>query len=534
FLELPAETADAGIDDALATLGRVAGVDRAYVFQFASDLATISNTHEWCAEGIEPERANLQDLSVDATQWVLGRLLNGEIVHLPRVADMPPEAATEKEMLQAQGIQSVLLVPMLSGGRPVGVVGFDSVREEMTWADEDIALLRTVGNIITHALERRRAEEEMRRAERLESLGVLAGGIAHDFSNLLTGILGSLTRARKSLLDTPQVAESLVNAEHAARRARGITRQLLALSTGGAPVKTLAPIGDMVRETAAFALSGSNCRCQLDVADDLWAVEADVDQLSQVVQNLVINADQAMPDGGVIEVTARNVPPDEPGPLRGTRHVELVVRDHGTGIPPRDQARIFDPYFTTKQAGSGLGLAVAHSVVRKHGGRIRVDSQVGAGSTFRVQLPASEAPPPGPPREVPPAERRPGRILVMDDEPVVRKSARWLLADLGYEVTCAADGAAAVELYQQGLDAGRPFDIAILDLTVPGGMGGLECLRRLRAVAPDVTAIVCSGYSTEPVMADFRRHGFRGVILKPFELEDLDAELQRLLAAQDA
>ncbi len=531
FLALPPEAAAEGLDYALATLGALTGVDRTYLFQYSDDATRVSNTHEWCAEGIEPQIHNLQDQAVADAPWLCGRLMRGEAVHLPRVADMPDEAAAERVMLQQQGIQSLLLVPMISGGRPVGFVGFDSVRAEMTWADEDIALLRTVGNIITHSLERRRAEEEMRRIERLESLGVLAGGIAHDFSNLLTGILGSLARARA---ESPEASEGLAEAERAALRAQGITRQLLSLSKSGAPVKTVASIADLIIQTAQFALSGSNCRCRLDVPADLWPVEADLDQISQIVQNLVINADQAMPDGGVVEVRARNVPPDEPGPRHGARRIEIVVADSGVGIPREHHDRLFDPYFTTKEAGSGLGLAVCHSVVQRHGGHISVDSECGVGATFRVTLPASDREPPAPADAASATVRRTARVLFMDDEAVLRRMARWLLAHIGYQVVCAEDGQEAIALYREAMEAGEPFEAVVLDLTVPGAMGGLECLQKLRELDPDVAAIVCSGYSTEPVLAEHRRHGFRGVVLKPYELEDLDAALQRLLAGRDA
>ena len=394
---------------------------------------------------------------------------------------------------------------------------------------EEAEVVRVV-TLIRDITEERKVQEEMRRAERLESLGVLAGGIAHDFSNLLTGILGSLTRARRALLDVPQTADALVQAQRAALRARGITRQLLALSTGGAPIKAVAPIGGMVRETADFALSGSNCRCQLAIATDLWPVEADVAQLSEVIQNLVINAGQAMADGGIVEVRARNVGPGEPTPLHGVRHLEIAIADAGVGIPREHHDRIFDPYFTTKEAGSGLGLAVCHSIVRQHGGHVRVESQAGVGTTVRVYLPAADPEGARELEERPAAAARAGRVLLMDDEDVVRKTACWLLADLGYQVAAAEHGAGAVELYQQALDDAEPFDVVILDLTVPGGMGGEECLRRLRELDPGVTAIVCSGYSTEAVLSDFRRYGFAGAVVKPYEIEDLDAELQRLLA----
>ena len=460
---------------------------------------------EWC------ERLDLPD-------DILGRTVSEVFPFLPdrvwgeyeRVFETGEALVTEEttEVGDRQVVTETRKIPVFEEGRVTRV----------------ITLVRDI-------TEQRRLEEEMRHAERLESLGVLAGGIAHDFSNLLTGILGSLARARA---ESPEAGEGLAEAERAALRAQGITRQLLSLSTGGAPVKTVASIADLIIQTAQFALSGSNVRCRLEVPADLWPVEADLDQISQVVQNLVINADQAMPGGGVVEVRARNVAPDEPGPRHGTRRIEIVVADWGVGIPREHRGRLFDPYFTTKEAGSGLGLAVCHTVVQRHGGHIRVESEVGVGATFRVTLPASDREPPAPAEVASALPRRPGRVLLMDDEAVVRRAARWLLTHLGYRVACAEDGERAVVLYREAMEAGEPFEAVVLDLTVPGAMGGLECLQRLREIDPDVAAVVCSGYSTEPVLAEHRRHGFRGVVLKPYELEDLDAALQRLLADRDA
>ena len=386
--------------------------------------------------------------------------------------------------------------------------------------------------VVRDITERLRREEELVRAQKLEALGVLAGGIAHDFNNILTGIIGNLSYVRQAVEPTSDAAESLADAERAGLRAKRITGQLLALSKGGAPVRTVALLGDIVRETAEFALSGSDVRLELGVPAGLWPVEADVGQISQVVQNLVINADQAMPEGGTIEVRARNVAVDAPDAPEGSAAgwVEIAVADQGVGIAPEHLERIFDPYFTTKQAGSGLGLTVCHTIVAHHGGHIRVESEGRHGATFRVFLPAAEAEP-APAEPAPEAGTGPtGRILLMDDDDIVRRAGSWLLRRLGHHVEAVADGDAALERYRAALDAGQPFDAVILDLTVRGGMGGQECIRRLRELDPGVVAIVCSGYSNEPIMAHHQDHGFQGVILKPYDIDDLDAELRRLLA----
>ena len=398
-----------------------------------------------------------------------------------------------------------------------------------------------VVTIVRDITEKRRMEQEMQRAEKLEALSLLAGGLGHDFGNILTGILGGLAVAKNLSRDPQKLADTLAQAEQAAVRAKRLTRQLLTFSRGGAPVMEPASIADLIRQTAAFALSGSNCRCRFSIPDDLWPVEADVGQLSQVVQNLVINADQAMPRGGTIEIRARNIPatPRDAHPTPGVGLVKIAIEDHGIGIPDHHLDKIFDPYFTTKDTGSGLGLAVSYAIVKSHGGSMHVSSHPGAGSTFRITLPAStKKPVPTADDDHDPAtpspDSRTGRILLMDDEAVVRKATRWLLSELGHEVEAAADGAEALERFERARDAGRPFDAVVLDLTIPGGMGGIECIARLRELDPHVKAIACSGYADQPVLARFRDLGFQAVVVKPYEIEELHAALQRLLTHEHA
>jgi CheY-like chemotaxis protein len=298
------------------------------------------------------------------------------------------------------------------------------------------------------------------------------------------------------------------------------------------PSRTPTPLSDLLPETAALALSGSNVRAQFSVPDDLWPADADSAQIGQVIQNLALNAAQAMPDGGTVELRARNLTltGQDPLPLPPGRYVQVSVTDHGVGIPEENLPRIFLPYFTTKESGSGLGLAISYSIVKKHDGHITVESAPGVGTTVHVYLPASERGPASAPEPPPRKVRACKKVLLMDDEELVRKGAAWLLRDAGYEVECAREGAEAVELYREALEANRPFDAVVLDLTVPGGVGGEECMRQLRALDPRVRAIVCSGYSDEPVVADFRQYGFRGVVTKPFTLDDLLAALEGAVA----
>lgn len=378
--------------------------------------------------------------------------------------------------------------------------------------------------------EQKRMEAELQRAQKLESVGVLAGGIAHDFNNLLTGILGnvSLAKLEAQRAGHDAVADLLTDAEIASLRAKGLTNQLLTFSTGGAPVKATVSITKLLRESAQFALRGSNVDCRFEIAADLWLVDADEGQLSQVVNNLLINARQAMPQGGIVNLSAENrdVGTDLPTLTPG-RYVLISVVDQGMGIPAEHLPRVFDPYFTTKQTGSGLGLSTTHSIVRNHGGHIRVESVVGRGTSFFIYLPASQRPVAVDAAEKTEFTYGQGRVLVMDDDEAVRNLAARVLRGAGYQVELAADGAEAIASYQRAKRAGAPFDVVLLDLTVVGGMGGEETVRRLRGFDPQVRAIVSSGYSTEATMSDYTRYGFDGVVPKPYTV----SELTRVVAA---
>jgi PAS domain S-box-containing protein len=395
---------------------------------------------------------------------------------------------------------------------------------------------KTIGVVlvIRDITEKRKMEEELRKTGKLESLGVLAGGIAHDFNNLLTGIVGNISLAKLRARPDDGVYHRLTEAEHACFRAKDLTQQLLTFSKGGAPVMRTASIGELLRESASFAITGSNSRCLFDVADDLWPVEVDEGQMSQVVHNLALNAQQSMPDGGVMMISARNVslspdPAKNSIPLAAGRYIVVSVIDRGIGIPEEHIEKIFDPYFTTKHKGSGLGLATCYSIVKNHGGYVGVVSKFGAGTTFSVYLPASDKPVVRPLADRQSLPSGTGRILLMDDEETIRTVTGDILVQLGYEVSVVRDGAEAVDLYSNAMLVGRPFDAVILDLTIPGGIGGKEAIAKLREIDPSVRAIVSSGYSNDPIMADFRAYGFSGVAAKPYRVEDLRQILDEVM-----
>ncbi|MBK7398111.1 MAG: PAS domain-containing protein [Myxococcales bacterium] len=368
-------------------------------------------------------------------------------------------------------------------------------------------------------------QHELQRIAKLDSLGVMAGGIAHDFNNLLTAIAGNIGLARADLVETtrPETLTHLVDAETATMRASDLTRQLLTFATGGAPVRSVIAVAKLVQESVTLALTGSRSRCELHVPSDVWSIHADAGQISQVLHNLLLNATQAMVEGGAVVVTLTNVRlgVDAGEPLPAGDYVRIDVVDQGSGIAPEIREKIFDPFFTTKQKGSGLGLASAYSIVRNHEGHIDVESVPGRGSRFSVFLPASAKPWSKPPPPPSPATMRPWRILVLDDEPMIANVTRRILGARGHEVVTVADGSEAVASWVRQRDAGQPFDLAVLDLTIPGGMGGKEVVAHLLEVDPSTRAVASSGYSNDPVMANHRAHGFTACLPKPYTVDDL-------------
>jgi nitrogen-specific signal transduction histidine kinase/ActR/RegA family two-component response regulator len=392
------------------------------------------------------------------------------------------------------------------------------------------------GVIVTRDItEQKRVEEERLRATKLESVGLLAGGIAHDFNNILTSVFANIGLAKmitaKDASSNPSVVERLSAAEKACLRARDLTKQLLTFAKGGTPVKSTTSIASIIGDTVEFALRGSSVRCCLQIPEHVWPVVVDEGQISQVLQNLVINAEQAMPEGGVIEVTVENDSILSPSdlPLKPGNYVRVTVTDQGIGIPQDHLSKIFDPYFTTKQKGSGLGLATTYSIIKRHEGHISVSSALGQGACFTLYLPASSMKETS--RDETPNELicGKGRILIMDDEDEIQEVLGKMLEHLGFEVDFASEGEKALSDYTDAFQQGSPYVATILDLTIPGGMGGKETLRQIKALHPEAAVIVSSGYSNDPVMGRFQEFGFSGVIAKPYNLLDLSKVLSQIL-----
>ena len=399
---------------------------------------------------------------------------------------------------------------------------------------EDGELLRLDG-ILEDIGEQKRTEAELAKVEKLESLAVLAGGIAHDFNNILTAVLGNVGLAARQPPGSPAILEMLESARHATLRARDLTHQLMTFAKGTGPLKKSGSVANLVRECAELCLRGSNVSYEIDLPVELPAADFDWGQMSQVFNNLLINAVQAMPAGGVLGIAlgATAVAADSGVPVQSGDYVRIIVSDSGSGIPEEHFSRIFDPYFSTKQKGTGLGLASAYSIVRQHDGHIQVESTLGEGSSFSVYIPASADPPEVAAGEAPsaPAPLATGaRVLVMDDDRAIRDVVHRLLTSLGLEPDLAPDGQAAVEMFSLAMREDRPYRTVVMDLTVPGGMGGLEALALMREIDPEVVAVVSSGYSTDPVLSGYREHGFAAAVSKPYTLSELRQALGKVLA----
>ncbi len=395
---------------------------------------------------------------------------------------------------------------------------------------------KIIGSVLVFrdVTEKRKTTEELQKVKKLESVGVLAGGIAHDFNNILAAILGNIELAGMYIGPASEAYPLLQEAQKASARAKDLTQQLLTFSKGGDPVKKTTPIGKTIIESANFMLYGSPVSCQFSIPEDLWLVDIDAGQIGQVIQNLVINAKDAMPEGGEIRINCSNVRDISSEVSLGlpiANYIKITIQDKGCGISENSLEKIFDPYFSTKQTGSGLGLAICHSIIRKHNGRISVQSREGVGTTFTIYLTAidnqSVLRTKTKINELTPLK---AKILVMDDEKPIQDVAKLMLCHLGHKVLLATNGEEAIEIFNKHHKSDEPVDIIIMDLTIVGGMGGKKTVQEILKIDQEAKVIVSSGYSTDPVMADCQGYGFKAAIAKPFLLQDLNNILTDILS----
>ncbi|MBT8358958.1 MAG: response regulator [Deltaproteobacteria bacterium] len=388
----------------------------------------------------------------------------------------------------------------------------------------------------------KRAKDRLEKIRNLESIAALSGGIAHDYNNLLTVIIGNISLIQSYIEPDDMISGLLEEALEASMTAKSLTQKLITFSKGGRPIMETASISPVIKSTTEFSLSGSNIKCEFSIPDDLWLVQIDKTQIGHVIHNLVMNAREAMPEGGIITVAAQNVNITDKTPALGTRlkigpYVKISITDQGMGISKEILNKIFDPYFSTKdlgtQKGMGLGLSICHSIIKKHNGDITAESGTETGASLQFYLPATEETIVTHKSLEDPENAKivlgKGRILVMDDEKMVTKITGHILNRLGYDPSFAENGAQAIDMYEKAMESPNPFDAVILDLTVRGGMGGKEAIKRLIEIDPKIIAIVSSGYSNSPVMTSYKDYGFMGVIAKPYNINELSKKLNEVL-----
>ena len=522
-------------------------IGHAYVIS-KEDPSILEPTAIWNSE-------NLEDFHIfceitKTTKFKKGKGLPGRVM-----ADCRPHWIKDvtkdhdfhrKQTAEELGIKTGFAFPVMVETEVVAVLEFFST-EAIEPDNQLLEVMSDVGTQMGRVFERKRMQEEHIKTQKLESVGILAGGIAHDFNNYLQGILSNIAIAKSYTDSNDKIYINLTESEEAVIQAKNLTQQLLTFSKGGEPIKKIISAPELVAESAKFALSGSRIRCELVLPDCECLIEADKGQMNQVFNNLFINADHAMPEGGIIRVSAVhcNVEKKDFLPLQEGRYVKITIKDHGTGISQEHLQKIFDPYFTTKEMGSGLGLATVFSIIKKHDGYITAESKLKTGTAFHIYLPASNReisreavrgeaytsrPKPAEEEHVQKETLLDGkRILLMDDELIIAKSVSQQLRKLKYKVEIVKDGTEAIEMYKEAMESDKPFDAVIMDLTIPGGMGGKETIKELLEIDPDVKAIVASGYSNDPLMTNFSEYGFKGVVEKPFEIYELEEVLQKVI-----
>jgi signal transduction histidine kinase/CheY-like chemotaxis protein len=544
FINLAPEDVDRAVNDALAKLGELSRVDRAYVFLFSEDGASMSNSHEWCAPGVTAQIDTLGELPVNILPWLTGRLRRREVIDVARVADLPAEASAERQIFGEQSIRSTLVLPLSAASGVVGFLGFDAVRTERTWAEEDIARMKTVGEIFVSALQRKRAEGERKLLEAqlvqtrsLENVAKLAGGVAHDFNNLLGVILNYSDMLKRELSD-PRHVGYLMELHDSARQAAHLTRQLLLVGRRGlvAPIaldlnEAIGSLADLLRRAL-----GEHIELKLELAGDLGIIRAGLPQIEQVILNLTMNARDAMPTGGAFTLRTETVALDEDYAarfidLKPGRYTVLTATDTGVGMTPEVAARALEPFFSTKAAfGTGLGLSTVHGIVKQAGGHLTLATAPAEGCTIRMFFPVVDEAPPPRPKPTPSGSPKKGSgetILVVEDSASVRKLVTHALSQNGYRVLEASTPIQALQILHQ---SERPIDLLLTDVILPE-MSGRILADRMREQGKVRRVLFMSGYDDELVARQGVLHEGVRLLQKPFLEPELLREVRLSLDA---
>jgi len=543
FINLSPADIDEGIQDALKRLGQVARADRSYVFLFHDDQQRATNTHEWCNDGIAPAIQGLQNMPVESLPWVFGQLQEGKTVYVPKTGDLPQEAAPEKAEFEAEGIQSLICLPIRSRGRALGFIGFDSVRTEMNWPPETVAMMRVVGEILANVLERKSATEReqelqrrLARATRMESLGILAGGVAHDLNNILGPLVGYPDLILQVLSEDSPIRADIVEIQQSAERAAAVIRDLLSMGRRGTvesePVDLNAMATSYLRSSTYldFAAPYPDVRVESRLCPEEVMVLGSVPHLTQVLMNLVHNAFESMPHGGslTIETFPRRSDGSLPGvdSATGNNHAVLRVTDTGGGIEKGDIEHIFEPFYTRKKmgrSGTGLGLAVVYGIVQDLGGEVDVKTSVGEGTSFSVFLPATEEaqrPKPQGTDDIRGAEL----VLVVDDVKEQRDLAVRLLSGLGYEASAVSSGQEALDYLRT-----KQADILVLDMIMGDDLDGLDTYRQILNISPLQRCIIASGFAETDRVKEALALGAGAFVRKPYTQKALGEAVRREL-----
>lgn len=539
FVSLAHEDVDTEIATSLTKLADFAGADGGYVMFFSDDRATLSATHISRFEGSAARLEATQNLPVAAMPWWMGKLLSGQVVAIESVSALGPEASIEKAIIEAQGVRSLIDVPLRFAGKVVAVLGFWSGTDHRPWQSDEIKLLRMVGQVFVSALERRRADvalkatdARLRQAQKMEAVGRLAGGIAHDFNNMLTGILGFAELLAISLENDPR-AEDVDEIIRTSERAASLIRQLLAFSRKQVHQPRVLQINDTISESQRMLsrVIGGHIELVVHLSPALGLVSVDPIQLDQVLMNLAANASDAMPDGGLLTIETASLTwdkpdRDDPVELPSGDYSVLTVSDTGNGMSPETRERVFEPFFSTKEeAGTGLGLATVHGIVTQWGGQITVYSELGVGTSIRIYLPrVNDEPEPLVTREtIGVVPRGDETILLVEDEDIVRAFARRLLTDKGYVVLEADSGERALELASTSA-----FDLVLTDVVMPG-INGRELCEQLRRTQPKLRCLFMSGYAEDVIVYQGALEPGRHLVHKPFSAVELSRAVRRTL-----